>query len=101
MIRTTVTGALAGLATGVFGLITVCLACITIAFSTRGDTRVPGIIQAEFVTLDDAQHLAFLPDWSGMALALLVWVALAALLGALTRRGARPREEVHSGLADG
>ena len=91
MIRTAVAGALAGLATGVFGLVIASAACIAVAFATRGDAHVPGVIRAEFVMIDGAPQLAFLPDWGGMALALLVWTALAAVLGALAGRRALSR----------
>ncbi len=97
MIRTTVTATLAGLATGVFGLIIACFAAIAIAFSTRSGVHVPGIIRAEFVTVDGMPQLAFLPDWGGMAVALLVWTTLAALLGALASR----RNGIRRDPADG
>lgn len=102
MIRTTVAGALAGLATGVFGLVIVGAAAIAVAFATRSGAHVPGVIRAEFVTVDGAPQLAFLPDWGGMALALLVWTALAALLGASAGRRAKARHDAgRPGPADG
>lgn len=91
MTRTIVGAALAGLATGIFGLVIACVACIAVAFATRGDATLPGIFHAEFVVIDGAPQLGFLPDLAGMALALGVWTAIAAASGALlARRGSRP-----------
>ncbi|MFT4284877.1 MAG: hypothetical protein QM598_08605 [Protaetiibacter sp.] len=92
MIRTVVVALLAGLATGVFGLVIACVACLAIAFATRGEVTLPGVFHAEFVTIDGAPQLGFLPDWGGMAVALAAWTALAGLLGVLAAHRAHDRQ---------
>lgn len=91
MIRTIVTALLAGLATGVFGLIIACVACLAIAFATRGEATLPGVFHAEFVLVGGAPQLGFLPDWGGMAVALAAWTALAGMLGLLAAHRAHDR----------
>lgn len=81
MIRTVVASALAALATGVFGLIVACIACLGIAFATRGRADLPGVFHAEFAVVDGAPQLGFLPDAAGITITLAIWTALGALLG--------------------
>jgi hypothetical protein len=91
MTRSIVGAMLAGLALGVFGLIIACIACLAIAFTTRGEATLPGIFHAEFVTIDGMPQLGFLPDVPGMATALAIWTLLAGALGALAARRRRER----------
>ncbi|PZQ90758.1 MAG: hypothetical protein DI534_06075 [Leifsonia xyli] len=93
MTRTVVGAMIAGLATGVFGLIIACVATLAIAFTTRSSADLPGIFHAEFVVIDGAPQIGFLPDLGGMGIALLVWTVLAGLLGVVLARGARARRE--------
>jgi hypothetical protein len=91
MIRTVIVAMLAGLATGVFGLIIACVACLGVAFATGGEATLPGVFHAEFVTIDGMPQLGFLPDWGGMAVALAAWTALAGLLGVLAAHRSHER----------
>ena len=89
MIRAIIVSVIAGLTTGTLGLILACIVCLAITFKTHDPVELPGIFRAWFASVDGLPQLRFLPDWSGMGTALLIWSALAGVLGGLAaRRGA-------------
>jgi len=93
VILTFIRFAIAGLTTGTLCLILACGVCLAITFETHDPVELPGVFRAWFATVDDLPQIRFVPDWTGMAVAIAIWSALAGGWGALALgRGARVRD---------